>query len=86
MTALAAGHLVEKSSTLFVAGKAGGAGTLLAYLTPQALAAAYGQEMPKTVQVLTVRRYEVSVLPGAANYWAPDVEAVKTARTSTLLK
>ena len=86
MTALAAGQLVEKPSTLFVAGKALGAGTLLAYLTLEALTAAYGQELPKTIQVVTVSRYEVCVLPGMANYWAADVEAVKATRTATLLK
>ena len=86
MTALAPGQLVEKTSTLFVVGNALGAGTLLAYLTPEALATAYAKEMPKTIQVLTVRRYEVSVLPNVANYWAPDVEAVKATRTATLLK
>ncbi|MDF7815340.1 hypothetical protein [Hymenobacter sp. YC55] len=81
-----AGQLVEKSSTLFVVGQALGAGTLLAYLSFEALSAAYGQKLPKTVQVLTVSSYEVCVLPGMANYWAKDVEAVKATRTATLRK
>lgn len=82
----AAGQLVQESSTLFVAGPALGAGTLLAYLSVAALVAAHGEERPKTIQVVQVKKYEVCVLPGMANYWAQDVESVKATRTSSLLK
>jgi hypothetical protein len=86
MTA-AAGQLVQESSTLFVAGSGvKNAGTLLAYLSVAALVAAHGDDVPKTIQVVQVKRYEVCVLPGMANYWAQDVETVKRTRTSTLLK
>ena len=76
----AAGQLVSQPSTLFTVGNPLGAGTLLAFLSMAGLRAAYGQELPKTITEVSVSRYEVCVLPGMANYWAPDVTSVKRTR------
>lgn len=87
MTTAAVGQIVRESSTLFVAGKGiRHGGTLLAYLSMAALVADHGEDLPKTIQVVQVKQYEVCVLPGMANYWEPDVETVKRTRTATLLK
>lgn len=74
------GQLVSQPATLYTVGNPLGAGTLLAYLSMAGLRAAYEQELPKTITEVSVSRYEVSVLPGMANYWAPDVTSVKRNR------